>query len=121
MRNKITSFAQQDSESLYEARERFKDMLRRCPHHGIPKWLQVQTFYNGLFNITRTSIDAAAGRALIGKTFDEAYELLETMVANNYQWPIARINQPKATGKFEVDVVTALAAQVAALTKKFDS
>ena len=85
MRGNITSFAQHDSESLYEAWERFKDLLRRCPHHGIPKWLQVQTFYNGLFNSTRTSIDAAARGALMAKSFDEAYDLLEAMAANNYQ------------------------------------
>lgn len=90
MRNEITSFTQQDSESLYKAWERFNDMLRRCPHHGLPKWLQVQTFYNGLFNITRTSIDTTAGGALMSKNFDEAYDLqLETMAANNYQWPTA--------------------------------
>ncbi|KAJ8633022.1 hypothetical protein MRB53_026358 [Persea americana] len=39
MRNDITSFAQHDSETLYEAWERFKDLLRKCPDHGIPEWL----------------------------------------------------------------------------------
>lgn len=36
MRNDITSFVQHDSESQYEAWERFKD-IRKYPHHGIPK------------------------------------------------------------------------------------
>jgi hypothetical protein len=125
MRNDITSFVQHDSESLYEAWERFKDLLRRCPHHGIPKWLQVQTFYNGLFSTTRTSIDAAAGGALMAKNFDDAYDLLETMAANNYQWPTARLNQQKAAGIYEVDQFTAFSAQVAsqlsALSKKIDT
>ncbi|KAF7821937.1 uncharacterized protein G2W53_027392 [Senna tora] len=40
MRNDITSFVHFDNESLYEAWERFKDSLRRCIHHGLPKWLQ---------------------------------------------------------------------------------
>ncbi|KAF7832384.1 uncharacterized protein G2W53_014717 [Senna tora] len=62
MRNDITSFVLLDNESLYEAWERFKELLRKCPHHGLPKWLQVQTFYNGLSSEIRTSIDAAAGR-----------------------------------------------------------
>lgn len=55
MCNNITSFLQFDYESLYEAWEIFKDLLKKCPHHGLPKWLQVQTFYNGLsfsFRIT---------------------------------------------------------------------
>lgn len=36
LRNDITSFVQFDGESLYEAWERFKDLQRRCPHHGLP-------------------------------------------------------------------------------------
>lgn len=55
------------------------------------------------------------------KNFDDAYELLETMVANNYQWPFARMNQPRVVEIYELDVVTALAAQVAILTKKIDT
>ena len=37
MRNVITLFIQYDAETLYEAWERYKDMLPRCPHHGLPK------------------------------------------------------------------------------------
>ena len=48
LRNQITSFTQKEDESLYEAWERFKDLLRLCPHHGLQKWMMVQTFYNGV-------------------------------------------------------------------------
>ena len=34
----ITNFMQFDQESMYEACERFKDMLR-CLHHELPDWL----------------------------------------------------------------------------------
>ncbi|KAH9781899.1 hypothetical protein KPL71_008667 [Citrus sinensis] len=34
LRNEITFFHQLEDESLYEAWERFKDLLRRCPHHA---------------------------------------------------------------------------------------
>ena len=66
LRNDITTFAQFEMESLYEAWERYKDLLRKCPHHGLLVCLQVQTFYNGLGSNTRTMIDAAAGATLIG-------------------------------------------------------
>lgn len=33
MRNEITSFRQGDEESLFEAWERFKELLRQCPQH----------------------------------------------------------------------------------------
>lgn len=66
----------------------------------------------------QVNIDAVAGGALIGKNIDEAYELLETMATNDYQWPSARMNQPKAAGINEFNVVTVLAEQMVALTKK---
>ena len=39
LRNDISSFVQMDLETLYDAWERYKDLLRRCPHHGLPLWL----------------------------------------------------------------------------------
>ncbi|CAL8152823.1 unnamed protein product [Prunus armeniaca] len=68
LRNDIMSFAQNDMEPFYEAWDRYKDMLRKCPHHVLPTWMQVQAFYNGLNNTSKTTIDAAAGGALMGKT-----------------------------------------------------
>src|SRR5262249_5891843 len=61
LRNDIFTYTQIETETLYEAWERYKDLLRRCPHHGLPVWLQVQTFYNGLTNRNKAMIDAAVG------------------------------------------------------------
>ena len=36
LRNDITNFMQYDQESMYEAWERYKDLLRKCPHHELP-------------------------------------------------------------------------------------
>ena len=82
--------------SLYEAWERYKDLLRKCPHHGLPVWFQVQTFYNGSGSNTRTMIDTAAGGTLMGKTPEKVYELLEEMASNNYQWSSER-SMPRKT------------------------
>ena len=49
------------------------------------------------------------------------YELVETMAANNYQWPNDRQAPRRPAGVYEVDSITALAAQVAALTKRLDN
>ena len=57
---------------FYKAWERYKDLIRKYPHHEIPKWLQVQTFYNGLSGLMRTIIDADAGGALMAKGEDQA-------------------------------------------------
>ncbi|KAF7808222.1 uncharacterized protein G2W53_034965 [Senna tora] len=121
MRNDITSFVLLDNESLYEAWERFKELLRKCPHHGLPKWLQVQTLYNGLSSEIRTSIDAAAGGALMSKSVDAAYTLLETMSSNNHQWHSDRHVHARVAGVQDSDMFASLSSQIAALTKEVKS
>ena len=120
MRNDITQFMQSDKESLYEAWEKYKDMIRRCPHHGLPEWLQVQTFYNGLNPQTRTVIDVAAGGALMDKSANEAFNLLEVMASNNYQWPNKRATK-KTVGLYEIDGFSTLTTKVESLSRKLDT
>jgi len=79
LRDQITRFTQKDGESLYDAWERFKEMLRLCPHHGFEKWIIVHTFYNGLSYTTKMTVDAAAGGALMNKNYTEAHALIEDM------------------------------------------
>jgi len=69
LRNQITRFTQRDGESLYDAWERFKEMLKLCPHHGLEKLLIIHTFYNGLLYTTKMNVDAAVGGALRNKTY----------------------------------------------------
>ncbi|XP_062085819.1 uncharacterized protein LOC133791927 [Humulus lupulus] len=117
IRGGINHFCQFEGESLYDAWERFKELLRKCPHHGIVKWMLVDTFYNGLRGNTRTIIDVAAGGAFMSKSAHEAYELLEEMAMNNYNWPAERENK-KVAGVLEVDPIAMLTAQIASLTKQ---
>ena len=84
LRNDITSFTQHDDEPLHEAWIRFRALLKRCPHHQIPNWLQVSTFYNGLDYVTKQTIDAAAGGTLNVKTPEESLALFENMARNNH-------------------------------------
>lgn len=120
LRNDISNFLQHDLETLYEAWERFKDLMRRCPHHDLPIWLQVQTFYNGLFPANRSMIDAAAGGTLMRKTPEEAYELLEEMATNSYEWQAERYIPSRTAGVHQVHNFTAIAAQLEALNRKID-
>ncbi|XP_062078458.1 uncharacterized protein LOC133782950 [Humulus lupulus] len=117
-RGEINNFHQKDGESLYDAWERFKELLRKCPHHGIEKWMLVHIFYNGLCGITRTIIDAAFGGAFMSKSANEAYDLLEEMAMNNYQWPSERETTKKVAGVHELDAISMFSAQVATLTKQ---
>ena len=67
---------------------------------------------------TITLIDAALGGAFISKSHDDAYNLLEEMVMNNYQWPNERSIQKKIVGVHEIDAITALTAHVHSLTQQ---
>ncbi|KAI3451369.1 hypothetical protein Pfo_008034 [Paulownia fortunei] len=116
--NDLTKNSLLNFEPLYEAWERFKDFLRRCPQHGFEDWQQVQYFYNGLNGQTRTIIDAAAGGTLMFKTTNEAHILLEEMATNSYQWPSERSSIKKVASVLEVDSFTQLAAQVSALSNQ---
>nr|GEZ40447.1 reverse transcriptase domain-containing protein [Tanacetum cinerariifolium] len=48
LKNEISRFTQRSEETFGEAWERFKEMLRACPHHGFSELTQIDTFYNGL-------------------------------------------------------------------------
>ncbi|GKD04188.1 hypothetical protein Tco_1179162, partial [Tanacetum coccineum] len=51
---------QRFDESFYEAWDRFKDLLRVCPHHGFTELHQLDTFYNDLTPTDQDSLNAAA-------------------------------------------------------------
>ncbi|KAL5569553.1 hypothetical protein UlMin_026128 [Ulmus minor] len=77
----------------------------------------METFYNGLLPPTRLMLDASAGGALLNKSYAEAYELIESITVNSYQWPTSRINSTKkVAGVHELGDVSALTAQIASLT-----
>ena len=125
LRDQITRFNQKDGESLYEAWERFKEMLRLCPHHGLEKWLIVHTFYNGLSYTTKMSVDAAAGGALMNKNYTEAYALIEDMAQNHYKWTDERAitsssSSKKEAGMYEVSNYDHLASKIDTLTEKLE-
>ncbi|GJZ70833.1 reverse transcriptase domain-containing protein [Tanacetum coccineum] len=48
LRNEISNFQQRFDESFHEAWDRYKDLLRACPHHGFTELHQLDTFYNAL-------------------------------------------------------------------------
>ena len=125
MRDQIRRFTQRDGESPYDVWERFKEMLRLCPHHGLEKWLIVHTFYNGLLYTTKMIVDAVAGGALMNKNYTAAYALIEDMAQNHYQWTneraiIASSPSKKEVGMYEISSLDHLAAKVNALTQKFE-
>ncbi|GJX47815.1 reverse transcriptase domain-containing protein [Tanacetum coccineum] len=77
LKNEISRFTQKFEETFSEAWERFKEMLRACPHHGFTELTQIDTFYNGLNENDQDSLNAAAGGNLLSKTTREALNIIE--------------------------------------------
>nr|GEU58896.1 hypothetical protein [Tanacetum cinerariifolium] len=61
LKNEISRFTQRFEETFREAWDRFKEMLRACPHHGFSELTQIDTLYNSLTEQDQDSLNAAAG------------------------------------------------------------
>ncbi|CAN6482738.1 unnamed protein product [Victoria cruziana] len=81
-RRAILLFTALEGESFHQAWERMKDLLRKCPHHQIPRWQVLQGFYDGLIEPHRQVIDSSCGGSLMLKSEDDAW-LLYDMLAEN--------------------------------------
>ena len=104
---------------MYEAWERYKDLLRKCPYHELLGWLQIQTFYNGLRLEHRAMVDATAGGSLMRRTQEDAYGLLDDMTLNAFSWNTDR-SARKPSGIHSISTQVALAAQVKALQRQLN-
>ncbi|GJX52401.1 reverse transcriptase domain-containing protein [Tanacetum coccineum] len=78
LRNEITNFQQKFEETFSEAWDRFKDLLRTCPHHGFTELHQLDTFYNDLNPTDQDSLNAAAGGNPLTKTPRDDLTIIET-------------------------------------------
>jgi len=114
------TFAQREDESLCKAWEHIKDLLRLCPHHGLQQWMLVQAFYNGATQSVRSTIDAAAGGTFMNKTEDEAYNLIEEIALNNYQWSNQRSQPKRVGGKLELNSISMRSTKVDAMSQKLE-
>jgi hypothetical protein len=106
-RRAITSITQYEGEQRYETWERLKDLLRSCPHHVVPKWQLVQSFYEGLTKPNRQMVDASFVGTFMMKSKDEAWILFENLSNNSIQHASTRCKAPvpkapKIEGLFEV-------------------
>nr|GFA19048.1 reverse transcriptase domain-containing protein [Tanacetum cinerariifolium] len=82
-------------ETFGEAWERFKKMLRACPHHGFSELTQIDTFYNSLNEQDQDSLNSAAGGNLLSKTIREALKISENKSKLRYsrgKLNVSRVN-----------------------------
>ncbi|GJX24527.1 reverse transcriptase domain-containing protein [Tanacetum coccineum] len=85
-RNDISNFRQLPNESLFEAWERYKLLIDRCPNHNMLPVTQIDMFYNGLTLRHRDTINAAAEGTFMKRRPEECYDLIENMTAHHNDW-----------------------------------
>nr|GFA24383.1 reverse transcriptase domain-containing protein [Tanacetum cinerariifolium] len=90
-------------ETFSEAWDRFKELLRACPHHGFSKLTQIDTIYNGLTKQDQDSLNAAVGGNLLNKTTREALEIIENKLKVRYSRSKLNVSRVNTNSR---DVVT---------------
>nr|GEY08236.1 reverse transcriptase domain-containing protein [Tanacetum cinerariifolium] len=78
LRNEIINFLQKPNETFNEAWERFKDLLRKCPHHDFSELHQLDTFYNALNPNDQDALDSAARGNFLDKIPRECLSIIES-------------------------------------------
>ncbi|GJY90395.1 reverse transcriptase domain-containing protein [Tanacetum coccineum] len=102
LRNEITTFYQKPNETFNEAWERFKGLLRQCPHHGFSELHQLDTFYNSLNTNDQDALDSAAGGNFLDKMPRDGLAIIESKSKVRYSRsraikPRASTNAPLST------------------------
>ncbi|GJS53348.1 ribonuclease H-like domain-containing protein [Tanacetum coccineum] len=111
LRNEISTFQQRFDESFHEAWDRYKDLLRACPHHGFTELHQLDTFYNALNPADQDSLNSAAGGNLLERRTQDVLTIIEnkSKVRNSRNKSI--VSQVKSS-----DVNSSSSSEIAKLT-----
>ena len=75
----IIVFKHGEEESLYNAWERFKRLLKRCPMHGIDLTTQMDIFYHAMNYASKGIIDASCCGAFKRRNAEGARQLIEDL------------------------------------------
>ncbi|GKC42729.1 reverse transcriptase domain-containing protein [Tanacetum coccineum] len=82
LRNEISNFQQKFEETFSEAWDRFKDLLRACPHYGFTELHQLDTFYNGLNLSDQDSLNSVAGGNLLERSAQDIASAVASAVTS---------------------------------------
>nr|GEW26536.1 hypothetical protein [Tanacetum cinerariifolium] len=105
--NKITSTLKFPNVPNTEAWDRFKDLLRACPHHGFLKLHQLDTFYNALNSKDQDSLNSAAGGNFLDKMPRECLAIIESKSKVRYSCNkpvVAKVSTNTSTSGISPDV-----------------
>ena len=119
-REDIIVFKQGEDESLYNAWERFKRLLKRFPMHGIYLTTQMDIFCHSMNYASKGIIDATCCGAF-KRSAEEARQLIKDLDKCNYKAPSEASgsnNRLKGSVVIELNQMTAIEVKLDALMNK---
>ncbi|GJT85319.1 hypothetical protein Tco_1067036 [Tanacetum coccineum] len=91
----INNFPQEPDETLYQAWERFKELLMRCPQHYLTDMQEVILFYKGLEVSTRQILDSKG--AIPTMTVADANVAIQEMTEHSQKWHDVTATRTRST------------------------
>ncbi|GJV72875.1 reverse transcriptase domain-containing protein [Tanacetum coccineum] len=111
LRNEIFNFEQRFGESFHKAWDRYKDLLRACPHHDFTELHQLDTFYNALNPTDQDSLSSATGGNLLERSTRDVLTIIENKAKVRNSQNKSIISQVKSS-----DVNSSSSSEIAKLT-----
>ncbi|XP_070049186.1 uncharacterized protein [Nicotiana tomentosiformis] len=103
---------------MFEAWERFEEIVQKCQHSRIELWMQLQDFWDGLTPASRRTLRNAAGGPLIKKTPEEIVTILDELFEDANQWPSKIAERRRSTSVYQVDANTSVHVHLDAMAKE---
>jgi len=116
----IVTFSKGSDEPLCEMWERFKALLWRFPNHNFDDAAQLHIFYSGLQPQTKIILDALAGGTMMSKSLEEAFVIIDSIAASDYQSHHDRAPTQRK-GIMELDTQNAILAQKKLLAQQIEA
>ncbi|KAK9011682.1 hypothetical protein V6N11_044527 [Hibiscus sabdariffa] len=118
MFNMLNSIGKFGGSPHEDARQHIRAFLEVCDSFRQQGVLEdVVMFYNGVNAPTRMMLDVSANGTLLDKSPEEAFEILDRIANNDYQFPTSRLVSGRRTsGKLELDTNDSVSAQLSAIT-----
>jgi len=116
----IAMFAQGSDESLCEAWERYKSLLRKCPKHGFDVTTQIHMFRGGLLPKPKLILDAATHGSLMALSSKDAVDIINKMALNDRAAKHNRNSAHRKSGILELGSSDANLAQNKILTQQLE-
>ena len=120
-RGEIIVFKQGEEESLYNAWERFKRLLKICPMHGIYLTTHMEIFYHAMNYTSKGIIDASCCGAFKRRSVEEARQSIEDLAKCNYKAPSkasGSSSKLRGSGLIELDRMIVIEAKLVVVMNK---